>query len=65
MYRVSLNVAISFYRKKSAKKEIYYQQRAHDLKEEINADKELEENLIILEKYINELKELDKALMLL
>lgn len=65
MYRVSLNVAISFYRKKSAKKEIYYQQRAHDLKEEINADKELEENLIILEKYINELKELDKALMVL
>ena len=65
MYRLALNVAISFYRKNSAKKEIYYEEMEHDTKEEVSNHAEMEGNLLVLEKYINELKELDKALMLL
>ena len=65
MYRLALNVAISFYRKNNAKKEIYYEEMEHDTKEEVSNQAEMEGNLLVLEKYINELKELDKALMLL
>ena len=65
MYRLALNVAISFYRKNSTKKEIYYEELEHDTKEEVSNQAEMEANLLVLEKYINELKELDKALMLL
>lgn len=65
MYRVALNVAISFYRKNKSKKEINYDEIKNDPKEDLSHPGELEDNLIILEKYIDQLKELDKALMIL
>lgn len=65
MYRVGLNVAISFYRKNKSKKDLSYEEIKSDHKDEIGHASELEENLIVLEKFINELKELDKALMVL
>ena len=65
MYRVALNVAISFYRKNKSKKIFYYDEIKNGPKEEINHSAELESNLTILEKYIDQLKELDKALMIL
>lgn len=64
MYRISLNVAISFYRK--AKKEI-----ATPLTENIielatdDEPGELEENVRLLYQFIGEMDELNKALMLL
>ena len=65
MYRVGLNVAISFYRKNKSAKEFYFDEIKNDRKDEENYSAELENNLSILEKYISELKELDKALMIL
>ena len=65
MYRVALNVAISFYRKNEFKKTLNYDEIKSDPKDEVSHSAELEGNLTILEKYIDQLKELDKALMLL
>lgn len=65
IYRISLNVAISFYRKNSAKK---YQTVAlgdEEVPSPMPDNSETESNLLLLEKFIGELKELDKALMLL
>ncbi len=66
MYRISLNVAISFYRKENSRRKI-----SNPLKEEIvhfaNDDnpEDKESDLGILQQIILELKDLDKALMLL
>jgi len=65
MYRVALNVAISFYRKNKSKKVLNYDEIKSDHKDEVSHSSELEDNLTILEKYIYQLKELDKALMIL
>ncbi len=65
MYRLALNVAISFYRKNKSKMVFYYDEAKTDQKDEESHSAELEDNLNILEKYINQLKELDKALMIL
>ena len=65
MYRVALNVAISFYRKNKSKKVLNYDEIKSDHKDESSHSSELEDNLTILEKYIHQLKELDKALMIL
>ena len=65
MYRVALNVAISFYRKNKSQKIFYPDEINSDPKDEISHSAELEDNILVLEKYINELKELDKALILL
>ncbi len=65
MYRVALNVAISFYRKKKTSGTITYEPVLQDRKDDVHSSAELENNLAILEKFINELKELDKALMIL
>ncbi len=66
MYRIALNVAISFYRKDSSRKksEIPITKSAVDVSEELPAT-ELEANLNLLQRFIAELKELDRALMLL
>ncbi len=66
MYRVALNVAISFYRREKKFKN-------HDpilegliVFEETQEDKtEVEKNLQLLQVFINELKEVDKAIILL
>jgi len=66
IYRIALNVAISFYRKENRIKQI-----SNPLSEDIlhftdtNAAAETEENIGFLQQFISELKELDKALMLL
>ena len=66
IYRIALNVAISFYRKENRRKEI-----ANPISESLfnivdfKEDKEKKANLLLLQKFVSELKELDKALMLL
>ncbi len=66
IYRIALNVAISFYRKENRRKEI-----SNPLPDSIlsfadtNSEHETETDLGLLQKFISELKELDKALMLL
>lgn len=65
MYRVALNVAISFYRKnkKENKVELKEDQPVHEVATDHSV--ELENNLVMLHRFINEMKELDKALMIL
>ena len=66
MYRVALNVAISFYRKE--KKQDHIIPLAESLTEIAYKDDgqhELEQNINLLQQFINELKELDRALMIL
>ncbi len=66
IYRIALNVAISFYRKENTRQKI-----AQPLKEsildfaDINGTQEKEANFNILQQFISGLKDLDKALMLL
>ncbi len=66
MYRVALNVAITFYRK-TKKSEAIIQLAEPDTEIEDSKEdtSELEKNIIALQQFINELKELDKALMIL
>jgi len=66
IYRVALNVAISFYRKENRRKVI-----STPLSEgvfsliDFDESNEMESNLRLLQQFIQELKDLDKALMLL
>ena len=66
IYQVALNVAISFYRKESRRQKL-----ASPMNESIlnyadaPTNTETEENIGILNRFIAELKELDKAMMLL
>ena len=67
MYRVSLNIAISFHRKNQTQ-EKYFMPLDEKLEIISNDENENEveiNNLELLEKFISELKEFDKALMLL
>lgn len=65
LYRISLNVAISFYRKSSARA-VKYTTLNDQLAETTLDDKsENERQLNLLEQLISELKEIDKALMIL
>ncbi|MFN8357908.1 MAG: RNA polymerase sigma factor [Spirosomataceae bacterium] len=64
MYRIALNVAISFYRQEKKFK------NHHEISEglmvfEENSEEETENNLTRLQEFINELKEIDKAIILL
>ncbi|MEO9210027.1 MAG: RNA polymerase sigma factor [Ginsengibacter sp.] len=65
MYRVALNVAISFYRKTKSSKTILMDEMPKLSAEGSENSSELESKLNALEQFIHELKELDKALMLL
>ncbi len=65
MYRVALNVAISFYRKKKNGSVISIRENDMDLPDKTHGTDELEENIAQLQQFISELKELDRALMLL
>ncbi|RZK52464.1 MAG: sigma-70 family RNA polymerase sigma factor [Pedobacter sp.] len=65
MYRIALNVAISFYRKeRRTTSTISMGEHLIEIVDE-NLEEGLEENLNALQQFINELKPLDKALMLL
>jgi len=65
LYRISLNVAITFYRKNttSANKHTLLDEQTEQIPtDDKTAD---ERQLVLLEKFISELKEIDKALMVL
>ena len=65
MYRVALNVAISFYRKNVKRNEstVPLNHEFSQIPESENTEKE--DHLKLLERFIQELNDLDKALMLL
>lgn len=65
MYRVALNVAISFYRKNRNNREQSLLTESHEQIRDNTTNPELENNILLLQQFINELKELDKALMIL
>ncbi|MEO9022718.1 MAG: RNA polymerase sigma factor [Ginsengibacter sp.] len=66
IYRIALNVAISNYRKEKRREEISkpYTEGLFSLPD-FQESKKPEGHTLFLQKFINELKELDKALMLL
>jgi len=68
MYRIALNVAISFYRKEkkwSVKNNFYSKNSIYSIADENENETELDNNIKLLQKFINNLNELNKALMLL
>jgi RNA polymerase sigma-70 factor (ECF subfamily) len=65
MYRIALNVAISFYRKeRKATDTVLMGDHVIEIADE-QIEESLETNLNALQQFINELKPLDKALMIL
>lgn len=66
IYRISLNTAISFYRKETRRSKISDPLTEMHLNFSDSNDKEeIESNLRHLQQFISELKEIDKAIMLL
>lgn len=65
MYRIALNVAISFYRKERSKAELLPLTEGMTEIADETVNNEMEANINLLQQFINELKELDKALMIL
>ena len=68
MYRIALNVAISFYRKESRsglRVSLGGDLRLIELEDRSSDNEELEEKIDLLQLFISELGELDKALMIL
>jgi len=65
LYRISLNVAISFYRKQSTRANKYTVLNEQTAQIPMDDKTEDERQLNLLEQFINELKEIDKALMIL
>ncbi len=66
MYRIALNVAISFYRKEM--RSVQFSSFSEDLivfEEATDVDADTENNLSLLQKFIYELNEIDKSIMLL
>lgn len=65
LYRISLNVAISFYRKRSTRAKKYAELTEQLIEVSVEDKSENERQLHLLEQFISKLKELDKALMIL
>jgi len=65
LYRISLNIAISFYRKNSIRVNKYKMLNEHTAQIPVEDKMEVENQLNLLEQFISELKEIDKALMIL
>jgi RNA polymerase sigma-70 factor (ECF subfamily) len=66
MYRIGLNVAISFYRKETRSIQFSpYSEHLIILDHEIENNWEVESSIGLLKKFIQELKEIDKSIMLL
>lgn len=66
MYRVALNVAISFYRKeKKTITAIPFSEALLQFEEPTGADPENEKNLVLLQQFISRLKEIDRSVILL
>jgi RNA polymerase sigma-70 factor (ECF subfamily) len=65
LYRISLNVAISFYRKSSTRSKKYTELTEQLIETPVEDKSENERQLYLLEQFISQLKEIDKALMIL
>jgi RNA polymerase sigma-70 factor (ECF subfamily) len=65
LYRISLNIAISFYRKNSTRTNKFTILNEQMAQMPVEDKTEKEQQLNLLEQFIGELKEIDKALMLL
>jgi RNA polymerase sigma factor (sigma-70 family) len=65
MYRVALNVAISFYRRKLTSPVIAFRENYPEVPDSQDSAEESAEDIIHLQKFIRNLKELDRAVMLL
>jgi len=65
LYRISLNVAISFYRKSSTRAQKFAHLNEQIMETPVEIKSENERHLNLLEQFISELKEIDKALMIL
>jgi len=68
MYRIALNVAISFYRKEKkwfVINDFYNEDSIYSIADENENKTELDHNIALLQEFINKLNELDRALMLL
>ena len=65
LYRISLNVAISFYRKNTTRANKYTVLNEQTAQMPTQEKTENEQQLNSLEQFISELKEIDKALMIL
>lgn len=65
LYRISLNVAISFYRKSSTRAKKHTELNEQMVEHTRDDTSENERQLKLLEQFISELKEIDKALMIL
>lgn len=67
LYRIALNTAISFYRKNQAlrRNQVAMNDPVANTIQETTSDPEHERQLQLLEQFIHELNDLDKALMLL
>jgi RNA polymerase sigma factor (sigma-70 family) len=65
LYRISLNVAISFYRKNSTRTKKFTDLNEQIMETPVEDKSEKETQLNLLEQFIGELKEIDKALIIL
>ncbi len=65
MYRVALNVAISFYRKQKSGPAISLTENFTDIEDKNESADQTEDNINLLQYFITQLKELDRALILL
>lgn len=66
MYRIALNVAISYYRKqKQSSNRISFIEHLMDLKDDTDTSEETETNFNLLHQFISELKEIDKSILIL
>jgi len=65
MYRVALNVAITFYRKQNQAPTAVLGEDLENIEDNTSTNTQTEENIKLLQQFIRELKELDRALMLL
>ena len=68
MYRIALNVAISFYRKEKkwlVRNDFYNEDLIYSITDENENKTDLDYNIKLLQEFINNLNELNKALMLL
>ena len=66
MYRIALNTAISFYRKeKKSGSLVSFTGDQIEIEDKDDCTDNVEDNINLLQQFINELKELDRALMIL
>jgi RNA polymerase sigma-70 factor (ECF subfamily) len=66
MYRIALNTAISIYRKeKKSERTISFTEHFIEVEDVSESPDALQTNIHLLQQFINELKELDRALMIL